>query len=250
MSNEVVIKEYVVRSAEKEIYGKLYRPAGEGKYPAVIISHGYNGCHAHWERECVFFASNGYVAYAYDFCGGSRESKSSGKSTDMTIFNEKDELLAVFEEIAKLEEVDSEQIYLFGQSQGGLVTALAAEEIGDRSRGVVLYYPALNIPDDWRRNYATEDAIPEITDLWGLMLSKKFFMEIRDFHTFEHIGNYVNRVLILHGDMDNIVPLKYSQKAVAMYPNAQLMVMEGEGHGFQPKSAQEAMERVVQFMSE
>ena len=245
---EVETEELIITEGEKEIYGKLYRPKDEGVYPAVILSHGYNGTHADFSAECKYFASNGFVAYAYDFSGGSTRSKSKGASTDMTIFTEKEDLTVVFNYIKTLEIVDKECIFLFGGSQGGLVTALTAEELAGEVKGLVLYFPAFNIPDDWRNTYRTEESIPKTTDFWGLKLGENFFKSIREFYTFENIGSFQEDILILHGDKDDIAPLSYAREAVKLYENAKLIVMKGEGHGFTPKGNKTAMENALLFM--
>jgi len=187
---EVVMEELIITEGEKEIYGKLYRPKEEGSYPAVILSHGYNGCNTDFVSECKYFASNGYIAYTFDFSGGSTRSKSKGASTDMTIFTEKEDLMTVFNYIKNMDIVDKENLFLFGGSQGGLVTAMAAEEFVEEVKGMILYFPAFNIPDDWRKNYATEESIPKTLDFWGLLLGENFFKSMREFYTFESIGNF------------------------------------------------------------
>jgi len=245
---EVEVEELIITEGEKEIYGKIYYPKEEGTYPAVILSHGYNGIHADFVNECTYFASNGFVAYAFDFSGGSTRSKSKGKSTDMTIFTEKEDLTVVFNYIKSLENVDKESIFLFGGSQGGLVTALAAEELVDEVKGLVLYFPAFNIPDDWRNTYPTEESIPKTTDFWGLKLGENFFKSMHEFYTFDNIGSFNKDILIIHGDRDNIAPLSYARKAEKLYENATLIVMKGEAHGFTPKGGQTAMEHALVFM--
>ena len=245
---EIVVKEMIIKENDKSIYGKIYYPEKEGKYPAVIMSHGYNGINADFVNECVYFAENGYVAYAFDFCGGSTRSQSSGASTDMTIFTEKEDLLTVFNHIQSLEYVDPEQMFLFGGSQGGLVTTLVAEELQTKVKGMMLYFPALNIPDDWRKNYATEAAIPETVDFWGLKLGKNFFMSMRDFYTFENIGSYPNDVLIIYGDKDAIVPYSAMEQAQKTYQSVELVVLPNEGHGFSPAAGKKAREMLLTFM--
>lgn len=245
---EVSVEELIIKNGNKEIYGKLYKPSEVGRYPVVILSHGYNGCNADFVNECNYYAANGFIAYAYDFSGGSTRSKSVGSSTDMTIFTEKEDLLTVIDYIKDMENVDKDRIFIFGGSQGGLVTALAAEECKDMVKGMILYYPALNVPDDWRKNYATEEAIPETVDFWGLKLGKGFFMAIRNFYTFDNIGEFDKDILIIHGDKDNIVPLSYSKQAKEHYNSAELVVLQGEGHGFTPAGGKEAMELVLDFM--
>ena len=242
--------EATVNANNRQIYIKGYVPDDDKKHPAVILSHGYNGSHSDFTRECTYYAENGFIAYALDFCGGSTRSKSSGKSTDMTIFTEKEDLLAVFEYVSSLENVDAENIYLFGGSQGGFVTTLVAEKIADKIKGIALYFPALCIPDNWRDNYKTEEEIPEVTNFWGLELGKEFFTSIRDFYTFENIGTFSKKVLIIQGDKDPIVPLSIVEQAANIYPNAELIVLKGEAHGFSAAGTKTAMEKILKFMQE
>ncbi len=248
MKEHLRTDEAMVSANGREVYVKGYLPDDDKKHPAVILSHGYNGCHADFTRECMYYAQNGFAAYAIDFCGGSTRSKSTGKSTDMTVFTEKEDLLAVFEYVSSLEYVETDNIYLFGASQGGFVTTLAAEEIVDKVKGVALYYPALNIPDDWRNNYKTTEEIPETIDFWDLVLGKNYFMAIRDFYTFDHIGKYSKKVLIIQGDKDTIVQLSVAQRAAGHYSNAELIILPGEEHGFSDDGAKTAMEKVLQLM--
>lgn len=231
---EVEVNEMIVKNNSNSIYGKLYTPKKNGVCPTVILSHGYNGCNEDFTDACIFLAKNGFNAYAYDFCGGSVRSKSSGSSTDMTIFTEKSDLLAIIDYMKTMDNVDKNRLYLLGGSQGGLVTALAAEERIDSIKGMVLLYPAFNIPDDWRNNFKSADDIPETYGFWGLKLGKSFFTSIRDFNTFNNIGKFNKNVLIIHGDKDAVATVENSQKASNIYPNAELVILQNEGHGFSP----------------
>lgn len=227
----VQVQELPIEDGDDRIYGKLYVPAQEGTWPIVILSHGYNGNNGQFEIDCRLFAENGYMAYAYDFCGGSTVSKSSGETTDMTIFTEKNNLLSVFQYIKNMENVDTEKIFLLGGSQGGLVTTLAAEELSDQVKGMILYFPALCIADDWRKNFKTIDEIPEVYNFWDMNLGRNFFMSIRDFDPYKVIGNYPNHVLIIWGDKDTVVPRTYVERAQQAYQNAEdLIVVPNVGH--------------------
>ena len=55
---------------------------------------------------------------------------------------------------------------------------------------------------------------------------------------------------ILHGDRDGIVPLRYSERAVDVYENAELVVMASQNHGFSGKARAEAMEWETAFFRE
>ena len=87
---------------DKRIFGLLYSPEGYKTAPAVILSHGYNSSHTALTDFAEKLAQNGFYAYCYDFCGGSSHSKSSGSSTDMTIYSEMDNLRAVMDMISSL----------------------------------------------------------------------------------------------------------------------------------------------------
>ncbi len=238
---------YMSSQGEKSVYGTLFRPNSDGKSPAVILSHGYNGIGADFGRECDAFVKNGFVAYALDFCGGSVRSKSSGKSTDMTLFTEKEDLTAVFEHIAALDYVDPDRIYLLGGSQGGIVTALTAAELGKRVCGIILYFPAFCIPDNWRHRF-DETGIPETVDFWGLTLGCGFFTAMKDLYPFDLIGAYKGPVLILQGDRDSVVLTEDSKRASEIYSNCRLVVYEGEGHGFSPETTKIAIAETLRFM--
>lgn len=248
--NEISVTEFSISDAGKTIFGKLYKPVSGNSFPAVILGHGYNGCHTDWDRECTFYAQNGYVAYAYDFCGGSMRSKSSGKTTEMTIFSERDDVKTVFNAISALEFVDSNNVFVMGGSQGGLVSSLAVDELLGKVRGMILYFPAFCIADDWQKKYSDMNLVPDVIDFWDMKLGKVFVTSLQDYDTYKHIGTYAGPVLIIHGDRDPIVRLRYAESADALYQNCTLHVLAGEGHGFSPSGAETAMNDVLSFMNE
>ena len=51
------------------------------------------------------------------------------------------------------------------------------------------------------------------------------------FDIYDLIGQYKGDVLILHGERDRIVPLRYLERVVDVYENAELVVMEGQNRG-------------------
>ena len=174
VNDTIVMEEVKVPNGKNTIYGKMYRPEVDGTYPVIIMSHGYNGIADDFTNESKYYARNGYIAYAFDFCGCSTRTRSTGlKTTEMTIFTEKSDLLAVFDYFEKMSGVDRNRIYIMGGSQGGLVTALAAEELKDRARAMALYFPALGIPDNWRKTYPDVNKIPTTVNLMGMNLGKK-----------------------------------------------------------------------------
>lgn len=247
---EFKMEELIIKTDSKQIYGTLFKPENmDEKHPLIIFSHGYNGTGSDFTMDGVFFAQYGYVCYSYDFCGGSSRSKSSGKTTDMTIFSEKQDLLDVISYFSEQSYIDTENIILCGASQGGFVTALTAAELQGKIKSIVLIFPALCIPDNWNDNFKTEEEIPETLNFWGMNLGKDFFLTVRKIDVFNTIPKYEGPVYIFHGTDDPIVPLSYSQKAEKTYKNAQLVVMPGEGHGFSPDCSVMMRNYALKFLS-
>lgn len=213
------------------IYGYLYEPDIK-EYPLVIISHGYNGNKSSFEATAEYFADNGIGVVCYTFCGGSVEDESGFPSTKMTLFTEEEDLCAVLDYVLLWENVRKDQIFLFGESQGGLISAMAAADRKDNVKGLILLYPALCIADDWNTRFKSEKEIPSKLNFWGMELGKEFFCTLRNFDLHAYIDRFKCSVLIMHGDQDEIVPLSYSKSAAGEYLEAKLEIFAGEKHGF------------------
>ena len=89
-------------------------------------------------------------------------------------------------------------------------------------------------------------SVQRACDVLG-MLVDKYNEDAVSFDFYDLIGAYTGPVLILHGDKDPIVPLRYSQRAAEVFPNAELIVMPGQGHGFMGKARTEAMGKETDF---
>ncbi|MGN0806426.1 MAG: alpha/beta hydrolase [Candidatus Coproplasma sp.] len=212
---------------ELNIYGKLYTPKTyEGKLPAVILSHSANLNADSMNLYAAGFAERGFIAYAFDFCGSGSNSRSDGSTDDMTLFTECEDLKAVLSAVSAMDNVDTENIYLFGTSQGGLVTALTAEDCEANVKGEILLYPAFNIPE-----------LVAMAAGWGTAgslggYSQAFSDTLIDYDVYEHVGNFSKKVLIIHGSSDFIVNKSYSERAAELYPDCTLKIIDGAGHGF------------------
>ena len=130
-----------------DIYGLMYKPAGQTNLPIVICSHSSSLTHKAMKGYAQKIAQQGYAAYCFDFCGGSSESLSGGSTDSMTVFTEVEDLKSVVAMVKTLDYVDTTKIVLLGSSQGGLVSSLLAEDIPNEIASMVLFYPAYNIPE-------------------------------------------------------------------------------------------------------
>ena len=208
----------------------FYKPDGVETYPVIILSHGYNGHKSDFDLSAKYFAENGIGAVCHTFCGGSTRDESGFGTTKMTLFTEKEDLLAIVDEVKKWKQ--TEKIFLFGASQGGMVSAMTAEEIEEDIEGLILLYPALCIPDNWNKRFPRLEDIPDSEELWGMTLGRTFFESIHGCSVKEMLGKYSKNVLIMHGVEDDVVPYEYAKWAEKTYQNAKLEIFHNEGHGF------------------
>ena len=233
----------------KEIYGVITIPQNAGdRMPAVIFSHGFGGTHSVGTQYAQALAEKGYVVYCFDFCGGSPSSQSDGSTLEMSIFTEQADLEAVISMIQGLDYVDSDNLFLMGTSQGGVVSAITGAAHPGEIRGMVLLYPAFVLVDRANELFQSRDEIPDTYYFMWMDVGKAYFEPLLDYDIYSEIAAYDKDVLLIHGDADHIVPLSYSEQALDAYPSAQLEVIPGGGHGFYGEDAQQTINYILEYL--
>ncbi len=223
------------------IYGLAYIPKGDkSAYPTAIISHGFNGSYSNYAEYGQALAKEGIASYVFDFCGGSNDSKSDGAMSDMSVLTEVADLNAVIDFVRTLDFVDDHNVYLLGESQGGLVSALTAAARADEIKGMVLYAPAFLIPDD-AANMGRNHPILAI-------VGTAFIEDALSIDLYKDVQGYTKNVLILHGDADSMVPVSYAKAAAEAYASAELIVVEGGDHHFNQKQNPLAITETLKFI--
>lgn len=235
---------------DNQIYGVVYIPQDAAKQlPAVIYAHGYGVTHQNGIQYAEKLAEHGFVVYCFDFCGGSNGSQSDGSPLEMSIFTEQSDLEAVIDMVKGLEYVDSENVFLFGASQGGLVAGITAAANAAEIQGLILLYPVLEIAKDAQALFATVGDIPDTYAMFGWMtVGRDYFEELLDYDVYSVIGTYEKDVLLIHGDADGIVSLSASERALEVYPSAELKVLPGAGHGLHGQDAETATEYMLEYL--
>lgn len=231
-TDKYTVSELYCYNGTQKIYGKMYLPVSKaGKLPIVILSPSHSLTCDTMNSYCVMLAEQGYAAYSFDFCGGSNNSRSDGSMNDMTVFTEVSDLKAVISQIRQLDYIDENNLFILGTSQGGLVSALTANDMPELIKGMILMYPAFNIADQMS---FFGDNIPEngmTTPISGT-IGHDYIVTIKDYDIYANIAGFKKDVLIIHGTSDNIVPISYSERAVEVYSSADLKRIDGAGHGF------------------
>ena len=149
----------------------------------------------------------------------------------MTIFTEVQDLIDVVEMFRWTTGVDTDNIFIVGESQGGLVAAMTAARIPDKIKGVGLMYPAFSIPSSAARFYP-DRVVPDTINSMGMTLGGNYYRSMFDYDLYTDIAKYKGPVIDIHGDADRLVNKSVSDQAAQVYSNCEYHVIAGGDHGF------------------
>lgn len=226
------------------ISGRVFRPDDDNStFPAVIFSHGFGSCYRELMHHGSGFAHNGIICIFFDFCGGGPDSESDKDMLDMTLETEVDDLIHVINHAILMPYVDTKKLYLVGESMGGMVSAMVARRLRSMIKGLILWYPAFVVVDD-----AKERIKQGITEVMGISISKQFDSIAASLDLNDIQSGYLKPVLIIHGDKDEIVPIRYSEMAKNTYPDASLITIRDAGHGFEGDDSDMARNESIAFI--
>ena len=232
------------KNGDLNIYGKFYYPEGfdaSQKYPVVIMSHGLGSRaemveRAKWPKAVT---EKGFIAYAFDFCGGGMNSLSDGGFMEMSVLTEASDLNAVIDFVKSQAYADPDNLFLLGQSQGGFVSAITAASRPEEVKAMVLVYPALCLVDD------LHEFVPDLAEVTGDTvetamgtLGAVYARDAYDIDVMNEIAKYTGDVMIIHGLNDKTVPYSYSLEAITTAYSAaasELVLITGKksAHGFE-----------------
>lgn len=113
---------------------------GDGKVPLIIYVHGGNGDATSLIALPETLAESGFAGITFECCGANKFSpKSDGKEIYSSHYTSRiSDLEAVIEHAKTLDYVDTDKIYIYGQSYGGLVCMMDAPYHNDDIRGMFL----------------------------------------------------------------------------------------------------------------
>lgn len=254
----MIIRGVTIREGELAIHGKWYMDGRDEKLPTVIICHEFGTNMRFTGRYAQMLCRQGYAVFCFDFCGSESGTSQGRKSTEMSVTTEVVDLLVVLDYVESRPFVNTDAVFLMGCSQGGLVASLAAEKRKDEVRKLVLYYPALSIPDDARKGSMlgavfNGDEIPESFKVLNdkFRVGKRYVADAIKLSEWREMMRYKNPVLIVHGTEDELVDIDYARKAVKIFPNATLVEIEGGKHLFPTlKERKIAVEAAIRFLWE
>lgn len=225
-------REFYIEDDGIRLHAKLDMPAGREKCPLVIVLHGFTG---HMEERHILAVAEavneiGYAALRVELYG---HGQSGGEFSQHNLYKWLNNVLTVTAYAKSLDFVTD--LYLCGHSQGGLTTILAAGMLSDVFKAIIPLSPAISILEGARRGQLLGVSfdpvlIPEECGPGSWKLDGNYIRVAQTLHADEAIRRYKGRVLLVHGDADETVPLQDSVDAAKEYENAKLMVIKGDDH--------------------
>ena len=235
--------EFSVKRDGLNLHGEYQKASNK----VVILSHGFTAnLHYYDEFEPVIRAQ-GYSTIRYDFNG---HGKSDGKQQDMTVLNEISDLFAI---IQYAKDLGYKDIYLLGQSQGGVVSSMAAGYYHDLIKGLILLAPAATLKDDaikgtlMGKNYDPQN-IPDEIDTGWYKVGGNYFRVAQLLPIYEVAKQFKGPVLLIHGTNDTVVDPIASKRYNEVYENCEFHLVEGENHNIS-NHRDLALEYIKQFLT-
>lgn len=233
-----MIQDYQYRAVSLDVNGRLLRgcvrtPLENKKYPTVIFYHGFKVDRIGMQRLHELFArrlvKEGFACVRFDFYG---LGESDGDFSEMTLGKELEEAKEIYAWTQKQDFCDQDELYISGHSQGGLICSLIAPSI--QPKAMILWSPALNqYYGASLRARTMKGKTDKGFDIEGLELSREYLDEIRKMNFREMITGYSNPVVLIHGSMDELVPIECAYVYQDFYQDHMtLKIIEGANHQF------------------
>ena len=236
-----------------KLEGVILKPelkAGE-RCPMVLLCHGFMGNKegALEKQIAELLKANGIASIRFDFNG---HGKSEGRFQDMTVPNEIVDAKKVIEYVSSLPYVES--VAISGHSQGGVVAAMTAGDLGvEKIKAVVLLAPAAVLRDDAIRGStmgATYDPFNpgESVELFrGMNLGGEYIRTAFSLPIYETAAKYQGPTLIIHGTGDRVVPYTYGERFHQIWPKSELVIIDRADHGFS-KEIEQVASKSAEFL--
>ena len=220
--------------------------------PMVLLCHGFMGNKegALEKQIAALLQAQGIASIRFDFNG---HGQSEGRFQDMTVPNEIVDAKKVIEYVSSLPYVES--VAITGHSQGGVVAAMTAGDLGhEKIKAVVLLAPAAVLRDDAIRGStmgATYDPFNpgEGVELFrGLILGAEYIRTAFSLPIYETAAKYQGPALIIHGTGDRVVPYTYGERFHQTWPASELVIIDRADHGFS-KQIEQVASKTAEFLS-
>ncbi len=171
----------IIQNGDVRLAAELHVPQGQGPFPAVVLIHGSEpGLRKNYREYAKFFAANGIVALTYDKrgCGQSEGNYMLADFDDLA-----GDALAALAYCRQQSFVDTSRTGLWGISQGGWITLLAADHSSSVKFIINVSSPAVSPERQIAfalQNDLTVDGFERQAQDWILDLYRRYWQYVRD----------------------------------------------------------------------
>ncbi|MCP4473807.1 MAG: alpha/beta hydrolase [Gammaproteobacteria bacterium] len=216
------VKLIQLKTADKLLLGAWYHPARERQFPTIVYFHGNAGHIGYWGTAINPYIRAGYGLLLLEYRG---YGTNPGSPTEKGLYLDARAAM----DFLKSEGVAPRHIVLFGESLGtGIALQMASEfAVG----AVILQSPYTSIVDVARIHY------PFLPVHW--LLKDRY-------DSMNKIETLKAPLFIIHGEQDEIIPVKLAQQLYAAAPQPKtLKIYPNAGHNTLPDLSAD----VIQFLS-
>jgi len=223
-----------LNSRNQKLWGVLSLSKGKGKYPGIVICHGFAGTKS--QRKFVelarYFAKRKIAVFRFDFSGCG---DSEGDFEKMTIGGQAQDLKKAFEAFAKLKRIDKDRVGILGYSLGALISVLFETKY-KQAKALILTAPVLNQKDLIKRWYSQYQIRKwkreKYLDKERFRIGVQYLKETEDYT--KKASEIKIPTLILQGSRDKDVPLKYTKEFFKeVSGKKELKLVRGADHNFE-----------------
>ncbi len=260
----------------QSVFGHNIRYVQEGTGPHLILIHGIGASVFVW-RRLIPLLSKHYTVTAFDLLGFGLSDK------PLTFKYDLDSQCEAIEEF--LNQLKIPQCFLAGSSMGGAIALRLAQVNPNRYQKVVtlspLADPKIAFLDLKRFGFLSPIVQPLLTERFieqvlkrvlsnrelinkeslqhytqpykqreALIAFTKSFSLLRDKRIYTELSNVQQPVLVLWGEKDKIIPIKYSQRITLQLKNMIFYSHPQSGHHPHEDEPQWTSEKITQFLSD
>ena len=228
----------------KKLAATLTIPDGPREnIPVVIFCHGFRDHKNTWIGQVLkqHLVNNGIAIMCFNFNAhgdGNEGNLSEGDFIDMTVPNEIEDAIKIYEYLRARSEFG--KIAFAGHSQGGVVAAMAAGELGtEKISGLAIWAAAAVLKDDAIRGhcwvYHLADPLnppAEGVDIGdGRRLGREFFLTAQKLPIYETAAKYKGGACVINGGSDGIVPVRYGERFHGVLAGSTFHLFPKDEHG-------------------
>jgi hypothetical protein len=220
----------------KQLIGILHLPKGKKKFPLVVICHGFGASKT--RRRLVRLAralvKSKIAGFRFDFegCGDSE-----GKLEIATVKREVQDLDSALGFVLKQKNVDKSRISFVAESFGAVVVLKYVVQSNFPTKTLVFWAPAFNqkklIPF-WNTK---SDLKKWKKQGYFIRKDKKFgisYLKENEKKDYTPLLSQIQvPILIIHGQKDETVPIRFSRKLAKDYKNIKLVALPKADHKFE-----------------